>query len=91
MGTTIFEVVLGAIVAILITILVENLRKPKLQLGIDSSPTDMEYQNRPARYARFLSVKLVNTPLPQWARWMSRSTALQCHGEITFHHLDGRF
>ncbi len=90
MGSTIFEVALGAIVAILITILVENLRKPKLVLGIDLLPTDVEYSNHPAKHARFLSVKLVNTPLPQWARWMSRSTALQCHGEITFHHLDGQ-
>jgi hypothetical protein len=89
MGLTILGVALGAVVAILITILVENLRKPKLQLGLDP-PTDVEYQNRPAQNVRFLSLELVNTPLPRWARWMSRSTALQCHGEITFHHLDGQ-
>lgn len=90
MDSTILQVILGAIVAILITILVENLRKPRLQLGIDSPPTDVEYQNHPAKYARFLSVELANAPLPRWARWMSRNTALQCHGEVTFHHLDGQ-
>ena len=89
MGLTILEVVLGAIVAILITLLVENLRKPKLQLRLDS-PTDIKYQNSPAQNVRFLSLELVNTPLPRWARWMSRNTALQCHGDITFHHLDGQ-
>jgi hypothetical protein len=90
MGSTILEVVLGAVVAILITILVENLRKPRLQLSIDSPPTDVSYQNHPAQHARFLAVRLANRPLPRWARWMSRNTALQCHGEITFHHLDGQ-
>ncbi len=91
MGLTFLEVVLGAVVAILITILVENLRKPKLQLRLDP-PTDVKYtpQERPANEARYLGLALVNMPLPRWARWMSRSTALQCHGEITFHHLDGQ-
>jgi hypothetical protein len=89
-GLTILGVILGAVVAILITILVENLRKPKLQLVIDP-PNDVEYkEQRPAKNARFLTLELVNTPLPIWARWMSRNTALQCHGEVTFHHLDGQ-
>jgi len=89
MGLTILEVALGAVVAILITILVENLRKPKLALKVEQ-PTDVDYQDHPAQHARFLSLELVNRPLPRWARWMSRNTALQCHGEITFYHLDGQ-
>jgi hypothetical protein len=89
MGLTILEVVLGALVAILTTIMVENLRKPRLQLSLDP-PSDRQYQNRPAQNVRFLSVELDNKPLPRWARWMSRSAALQCHGNITFHHLDGQ-
>jgi hypothetical protein len=89
MGLTILGVVLGAVVAILITILVENLRKPRLELRIAMS-TDIEYRNRPARNVRFLGLELVNKPLPRWGRWMSRDTALQCHGNITFHHLDGQ-
>jgi hypothetical protein len=89
MGLTILEVALGAVVAILITILVENLRKPKLQLRL-APPTDIEYRNRPAQNVRFLGLEQVNKPLPRWARWMSRSTALQCHADITFHHLDGQ-
>jgi hypothetical protein len=28
--------------------------------------------------------------LPWIARWMSRSAAVQCHGFVTFHHLDGQ-
>ena len=89
MGLTVVEVVLGAIIAILITIWVENLRKPKLELRI-APPTDVQYQERPATQARFLGLELVNRPLPRWARWMSRDAVIQCHGTITFHHLDGQ-
>ena len=92
MGQTGIEVVLGAIVAIAITILIENLRKPKLVLKIEK-PTDADYRNRenyPAEIARYLCLNLLNEPLPAWARWMTRNPALQCHGQITFHHLDGQ-
>lgn len=89
MGSTVLEVALGAVVAILITIFVENLRKPKLQV-ILALPADIEYHNHPAHNARFLGVKVVNKPLPLLARWMSRNTALQCHADISFHHLDGQ-
>jgi len=89
MGLTILGVALGAVLAILTTILVENLRKPRLQLRLHP-PTDRQYQNHPAQNVRFLSLELINQPLPKWARWMSRNTALQCHGDITFHHLDGQ-
>jgi hypothetical protein len=91
MGLTIIGVALGAIIAIVITITIENLRKPKLELRI-APPVDKEYRDeeRPAKNVRFLGIFLVNRPLPRWARWMSRNAALQCHGTITFHHLDGQ-
>jgi hypothetical protein len=92
MGQTVIEVVLGAIVAIVITIVIENLRKPKLVLEIEK-PTDADYrdrQNYPVGIARYLCLNLINKPLPRWARWMTRNPALQCHGQITFHHLDGQ-
>lgn len=89
MGTTVLEVILGAIVAIIITIWIENLRKPKLSIQI-STPTGREYKDRPAKRAKFLHAEIKNKPLPKWARWMSRDAATQCHGTITFHHLDGQ-
>lgn len=88
-GLTILEVVLGAVIAIAITILVEALRKPSLDLRI-AEPTDRAYQNRPAAEVRFLHLRLVNKPLPRWCRWMLREPALQCHGWISFHYLDGQ-
>jgi hypothetical protein len=83
--------VLGAVVAILLTILVENTRKPKLKIALDS-PIDVPYQGqaRPAQQARYVRLNLINEPLPRWTRWMSRNVALQCHGSITFHRLDGQ-
>ena len=89
MGLTVIEVILGAIVAIIITIWVENLRKPRLELRM-APPIDVQYKGRPAKQARFLHLELANKPLPRWARWMSRAAAVQCHGIITFHHLDGQ-
>lgn len=89
MALTIFGVVLGAIIAILVTIALEILRKPNLCFEI-IPPKDMEFNNQPANRMRAVCLKLVNSALPKWARWMSRNPALQCHGNITFHHLDGQ-
>ncbi len=38
MGQTAVEVILGAVVTILITILIESLRKPKLELRLAEKP-----------------------------------------------------
>lgn len=87
---TLMGIVVGAIIAILIPLRIESLRKPKLKLKL-TEPQDSNYENSPASVARFLLVKLVNEQLPRWASWwMSRDAALQCHGTITFHHLDGQ-
>ena len=87
MVMTIFGVVVGAIIAVIITIFIENLRKPKLEIKI-APPVDRKYQDRPANSVRFLGLYLVNKPLPFFAKWMSRNAALQCHWTITFHHLN---
>lgn len=89
MSATILEVVLGAIVAVIITIWVESLRKPKLTLEI-GKPSDIAYDKRPARNVRFLGIELINKPLPKIFRWLQRNAAVQCHGMIGFYHLDGQ-
>lgn len=89
MSTTILEVVLGAVVAIMITVWVESLRKPRLSLEI-GKPSDIAYDKRPAKNARFLGLELANKPLPKIFRWLQRGAALQCHGMIEFYHLDGQ-
>lgn len=90
MLTTAIGIVGGGIVAILTTISVEALRRPKLHLRI-AAPIEADYPaGRPAKHGRALTIELVNDPLPPFARWMSRNAALQCRGAITFHNLDGQ-
>lgn len=81
--------ILGAILAILTTIFVEYLRRPRLQLAI-GPVEEQNYIGHPANHKRALRLKVENLPLPKWAGWMSRNPALQCGGYITFHHLDGQ-
>lgn len=89
MGLTILSVIIGAIIAGLITIWIETLRKPRLELEL-LNPIDMAFQNQPANNMRATRVKLINKPLLGWVRWMYRNPASQCYGSISFHHLDGQ-
>jgi hypothetical protein len=89
MGITILGVIIGSIIAVLVTILIEVLRKASLEFQIISS-VDLEFNGQPANRMRSIRVRLVNKPLSSWVRWMYRNPALQCHGNITFHHLDGQ-
>lgn len=89
MISTILEIGLGALIAIAFTIIIENLRKPKLYIKL-AAPIDNNYINRPAQNVRFLGVEVINNNLPKFARWMLRNSAIYCHAEITFHHLDGQ-
>jgi len=84
------ETLFGAILAIITTIIIESLRKPSLELRIAKIGAEDNYTNKPAKKARFLYLELVNNPLPKLLRWLSRSAAMQCHGIISFHHLDGQ-
>ncbi|HTT22859.1 MAG TPA: hypothetical protein VMG82_28270 [Candidatus Sulfotelmatobacter sp.] len=85
----IVSVVIGGLITILTAMGVEYLRRPRLHLIIEDPPLDVEYPaGKPARNTRYLRLKLHNKELPRGARWMQRAAALQCRGEITFHHLD---
>ncbi len=83
------EVLLGALLSIIITIIIEVQRKPKLRTRI-SEPVDAKYVDHPAQSARFLGIIVNNRPLPPIFRWLARNTALQTQALITFFHLDGQ-
>ena len=82
-------VIIGCIVTIATTIFVEWLRKPRIHIDIDPH-ADVPFKVGPAREARFLYVRVRCKQLPGIARWMSRNPALQCHGMISFHDLEGQ-
>jgi hypothetical protein len=84
------QLILGAVIAIVVAIWVEYLRRPRLRLLVETPPIDTTYSDRPAKHRRGVRLKVCNEPLPIWAQWMVRAPALQCRGTITFHHLDGQ-
>lgn len=84
-------VILGAVISILVTALVEWLRKPRLSITVEDLPFDASYPDEwPAQRTRHLRVNVANLQL-QWSfRWMSRNAALQCEAEVTFFRSDGQ-
>jgi len=72
-------------------IAIEYLRRPRLELSIETPPFDWTAQlGAPAQAMRSLRVNLSNKELSRWAKWMVRSSALQCRAAVSFHHLDGQ-
>jgi hypothetical protein len=86
-----FDVVLGAALAIFFAIFLEWLRKPKLIQSIGDITDIRPAAGGPITEGRSLHVRVFAKPLPWGTRWMLRSPALQCRGEISFHHLDGQY
>lgn len=82
-------IIAGGLITILAATFIEWLRTPRLHLSIEEKPCDVRYgPGSPAREVRHLRLVLRNAPLPSI---MQRSAALQCRGEIRFHHLsDGQ-
>jgi hypothetical protein len=88
---TFLSTIFGALVSIGTVVFVEYLRRPSLTLSRGDPPLDARYDppgSRPAAEVRFLRVILSNRTLPEFARWMTRSPALQCRAAITFHHFN---
>ena len=84
------QVVLGAIIAIILTVWVARLHRPSLRLSIEEPPFEITYEpGRPAAKSRYLRVLVHNEPLPWYAAWTVRAAAQQCRGEVTFHELGG--
>lgn len=86
----IFNTILGAILAIATTIIIELLRKPKISVEIippiDKNYTD--YREAPATLARYSLLSIKNEELPWIFRWISRNPAINTSCLITFHHID---
>ena len=79
---------MGGLIAALVTTSVEYLRRPHLALSIHpavSIPTAFAPDG-----LRSLRVAVTNKPLPLWLSWMLREPALQCRGAVIFRHLENQ-
>jgi hypothetical protein len=83
---TALGIILGGLITILTAISVEYLRLPVLSLAIEEPPLDWPAPGGKGK-RRNLRLILRNKSLP---KFLQRSAALQCRGEITFHNLDGQ-
>lgn len=77
----------GGLITVLTAIGVEYLRNPALRLAIEDPPLDLPSPDG-KNMRRNLRLTLRNKSLPFGTRWMQRAAAIQCRGEITFHHLN---
>jgi hypothetical protein len=88
---TVLNTLLGALLAIITTIVVEKLRKPVLRFNV-RPPFDMDYSNSsnfPARKVRYLNLEVRNIFLPKCFNWMmSRNPALDVWGTMSFHRIE---
>jgi len=79
---------IGTVTSALVAIWIEYLRRPFLQLSIETPAIEQaRKQGAGAETGRYLRVKLFNKPLPGWVRWMVREPAAQCRAAISFRHL----
>lgn len=88
MFLTAFGAFVGAVLSLVISIIIENQRKPKLSFTIEDPPIDNEYSNAPVKTARFLRVQLWNNEMPKMFRWLNRESAMHCNADIQFLHFD---
>jgi hypothetical protein len=82
---------IGTVTSALVAIWIEYLRRPFLQLSIETPPIEQaRKQGAAAETGRYLRVKLFNKPLPGWVWWMVREPAVNCRAAISFQHLDNQ-
>lgn len=85
-----WEVIIGAIISILITIFIAYLQKPKLMFGKIYNKTFHYTTDTPAKIARHITIEIINQALPPWLRWLQRSTASMVRAEIEFYNKNGK-
>lgn len=71
------KLIIGSLIAMGVVIFVEYQRKPRLKIEIAPA---INFNNLMS-----LRLRVKNLPLPFIIKWISRQSALQCHGDITYH------
>lgn len=85
-----FEVLLGAVVSIIITIIFEATKRPSLKITT-TKKIEKKYDQNPdfAKKAIFIYGHVINKTLPKFLRFLGRDEAIRCRGQIIFYNLDG--
>jgi len=82
------EVVVGALISIWVTMLLEGVQKPNLELELRSECATRFRAGSHLGYV--LQLRLVNKPLPRGLGWLQRNSATEASGTITFRDLNGK-
>ena len=84
------EILLGAVLSILTTVVIEALKRPRLKI-LETKKITREYPQYPenSRKASFIYGHVINKPLPKILRFIGRDVAIQCRGKINFYNQDG--
>lgn len=80
------SIIIGGSITIATALWIEYIWIPRLRLSVERPPLDSTGLEQKKR--RHLRLILANQQLPWIARMVQRAPALQCRGEITFHHLN---
>lgn len=67
----------------IVTLLWNEIRKPRLSIRISDRPHDNCDPSSSIK-ERFLLAEVVNSPLPHWLQRIRREAALQCNGKISY-------
>lgn len=89
--TTFVSFIVGGAASFAATLVAERLKRPSLVFEI-AAPNDVDYSTepfRPAKSARFLSIRVKNEELPVGLRWLGRNAAMFCNGKIDFRKQSG--
>jgi len=80
----IIEVLIGALLSLFVSILIENQRSPKLSLEIETpDPNNNLKEGMPAKIIKVLRVKLLNRKVkPFFSSWLKREAAIHCTATI---------
>jgi hypothetical protein len=88
MGLTALGAFLGALISLIISIIIENQRKPKLSIELDNDSLDNNLVGKPAKIIKLLRVHVINKKKPAIFFWMNRDAAMHCNSEIQVFNID---
>lgn len=79
---TALSVVIGALISMVLVMVVESLRRPRLVIRLETPPHDKVLNGN--EETRWLRVIVTNEAFPTWTGWMIRDSATPCRGSLRY-------